>query len=42
MGIVSGEGTVIHASFGARTIAEEPLERFVRDESMFRGIYRIR
>ncbi len=42
VGIVSSQGTVIHTSSSARTVVEEPLERFLGDRSMFRGIYRIR
>lgn len=41
VGIVSSQGTVIHASSSAKTVVEEPLERFLDDKSVFRGIYRI-
>ncbi|TSC66235.1 MAG: hypothetical protein CEO22_157 [Candidatus Berkelbacteria bacterium Gr01-1014_85] len=41
VGLLTGEGTVIHAASKARGVVEDPLDIFIRDWQDFRGIGRV-
>ncbi|TSC56149.1 MAG: hypothetical protein Greene071421_479 [Parcubacteria group bacterium Greene0714_21] len=41
IGLVVEDGTVLHASFRARTVVKEPIGAFIGDQNRFRGVYRL-